>query len=235
MDSDVGKGCATALKAAGARVITTEIDPIRALQALMEGFQVLTSEDVISEADIFVTTTRNKDIIMVDHKKKMKNNVIVSGIGHFDNEINMLGLEMYPGIKRITIKHQTDSFVMSGSFTNQVIGQLELGNEKSTGKYEKKVYVLPEHLDKKVAALHLSKLGAKLEQKETYSLPIHLIERWSKRKQTSHERVSVLAVLKFRHLFIIQPYLGFSSRPSSSRQTTASCFMGKKIEVRTKR
>ncbi|KDO43195.1 hypothetical protein CISIN_1g011464mg [Citrus sinensis] len=159
--------------------------------ALMEGLQVLTLEDVLSDADIFVTTTGNKDIIMVDHMKKMKNNAIVCNIGHFDNEIDMLGLETYPGVKRITIKPQTDrwvfpetnsgiivlaegrlmnlgcatghpSFVMSCSFTNQVIAQLELWKEKSTGKYEKKVYVLPKHLDEKVAALHLGKLGAKL-------------------------------------------------------------------------
>ncbi|MBA0681375.1 hypothetical protein Goari_023184 [Gossypium aridum] len=203
---DVGKGCASALKQAGARVIVTEIDPICALQALMEGLQVLTLEDVLSTADIFVTTTGNKDIIMVDHMKKMKNNAIVCNIGHFDNEIDMLGLENYPGVKRITIKPQTDrwvfpdtktgiivlaegrlmnlgcatghpSFVMSCSFTNQVIAQLELWTEKSTGKYEKKVYVLPKHLDEKVAALHLVKLGAKLtkltkDQADYISVPI---------------------------------------------------------------
>ncbi|KAG6528424.1 hypothetical protein ZIOFF_010598 [Zingiber officinale] len=188
---DVGKGCAAALKQAGARVIVTEIDPICALQALMEGIPVLPLEDVVAEADIFVTTTGNKDIIMVDHMKKMKNNAIVCNIGHFDNEIDMHGLETYPGIKRITIKPQTDrwvfpktnsgiivlaegrlmnlgcatghpSFVMSCSFTNQVIAQLELWKERKSGKYEKKVYVLPKHLDEKVAALHLGKLGAKL-------------------------------------------------------------------------
>ncbi|XVE54559.1 hypothetical protein DITRI_Ditri03aG0091200 [Diplodiscus trichospermus] len=188
---DVGKGCAAALKAAGARVIVTEIDPICALQALMEGIPVLTLEDVVAEADIFVTTTGNKDIIMVSHMKQMKNNAIVCNIGHFDNEIDMLGLETYPGIKRTTIKPQTDrwvfpetnrgiivlaegrlmnlgcatghpSFVMSCSFTNQVIAQLELWSERGSGKYEKKVYVLPKHLDEKVAALHLGKLGAKL-------------------------------------------------------------------------
>lgn len=203
---DVGKGCAAALKQAGARVIVTEIDPICALQALMEGIPVLTLENVVSEADIFVTTTGNKDIIMVDHMRKMKNNAIVCNIGHFDNEIDMLGLETYPGVKRITIKPQTDrwvfpetntgiiilaegrlmnlgcatghpSFVMSCSFTNQVIAQLELWNERTTGKYEKKVYVLPKHLDEKVAALHLSKLGAKLtkltkEQADYISVPV---------------------------------------------------------------
>ncbi|KAK9159867.1 hypothetical protein Syun_006208 [Stephania yunnanensis] len=202
---DVGKGCAAALKQAGARVIVTEIDPICALQATMEGLQVLTLEDVVSDADIFVTTTGNKDIIMVDHMRKMKNNAIVCNIGHFDNEIDMLGLETYPGVKKITIKPQTDrwvfpetntgiivlaegrlmnlgcatghpSFVMSCSFTNQVIAQLELWKEKSTGKYEKKVYVLPKHLDEKVAALHLGKLGARLtkltpSQAEYISVP----------------------------------------------------------------
>ncbi|GFQ04275.1 adenosylhomocysteinase [Phtheirospermum japonicum] len=203
---DVGKGCAAALKQGGARVIVTEIDPICALQALMEGFQVLPLEDVVSEADIFVTTTGNKDIIMVDHMRKMKNNAIVCNIGHFDNEIDMLGLETFPGVKRITIKPQTDrfvfpdtksgviilaegrlmnlgcatghpSFVMSCSFTNQVIAQLELWNERKSGKYEKKVYVLPKHLDEKVAALHLAKLGAKLtklskDQADYISVPV---------------------------------------------------------------
>ncbi|KAM3704064.1 hypothetical protein ACJW31_04G147100 [Castanea mollissima] len=188
---DVGKGCAAALKQAGAHVIVTEIDPICALQALMEGIPVLTLEDVVSEADIFVTTTGNKNIILVHHMKQMKKNAIVCNIGHFDNEIDMHGLETYPGVKRITIKPQTDrwvfpetnnsiivlaegrlmnlgcatghpSFVMSCSFTNQVIAQLELWKERGTGKYEKKVYVLPKHLDEKVAALHLGKLGAKL-------------------------------------------------------------------------
>ncbi|KAK8958940.1 Adenosylhomocysteinase [Platanthera guangdongensis] len=141
---DVGKGCAAALKTAGARVVVTEIDPICALQALMEGIPVLRLEDIVADADIFVTTTGNKDIIMVDDMRKMKNNAIVCNIGHFDNEIDMTGLESYPAI-----------FV-------QVIAQLELWNERSSGKYEKKVYVLPKHLDEKVAALHLEKLGAKL-------------------------------------------------------------------------
>ena len=188
---DVGKGCAAALKRAGARVIVTEIDPICALQALMDGTPVLTLEDVVSEADIFLTTTGNKNIIMVHHMKQMKNNAIVCNIGHFDNEIDMHGLETYPGVKCITVKPQTDrwvfpetnngiivlaegrlvnlgcatghpSFVMSCSFTNQVIAQLELWKERGTVKYEKKVYVLPKHLDEKVAALHLGKLGAKL-------------------------------------------------------------------------
>jgi adenosylhomocysteinase len=187
---DVGKGSAQSMKAAGARTIVSEIDPICALQACMDGFQVAPIEDCLSTADIFITTTGNKDIIMVSHMEKMKNNAIVGNIGHFDNEVDMAGLENYPGIKRTQIKPQVDrfefpdghgvivlaegrllnlgcatghpSFVMSCSFTNQCIAQLELWNERKTGKYEKKVYVLPKHLDEKVAALHLEKLGAKL-------------------------------------------------------------------------
>ncbi|XP_078432726.1 adenosylhomocysteinase [Wolffia australiana] len=203
---DVGKGCAAALKQAGCRVIITEIDPICALQALMEGIPVQTLDDVVGEADIFVTTTGNKDIIMVDDMRKMKNNAIVCNIGHFDNEIDMLGLETFPGVKRVTIKPQTDrwvfpdtgrgviilaegrlmnlgcatghpSFVMSCSFTNQVIAQLELWKERASGKYEKKVYVLPKQLDEKVAALHLDKLGARLtkltpSQADYISVPV---------------------------------------------------------------
>jgi len=187
---DVGKGSAMAMKAAGARVIVSEIDPICALQAAMDGFQVAPIEDVVEIADIFITTTGNKDIIMVEHMQKMKNNAIVGNIGHFDNEIDMAGLESFPGIKRQNIKPQCDryefpdghgvimlaegrllnlgcatghpSFVMSCSFTNQAIAQLELWNERKSGKYEKKVYVLPKHLDEKVAALHLEKIGVKL-------------------------------------------------------------------------
>jgi len=187
---DVGKGSAQSMKAAGARTVVSEIDPICALQACMDGFQVAPIEDVLATADIFITTTGNKDIIMVSHMEKMKNNAIVGNIGHFDNEVDMAGLENYPGIKRTQIKPQVDrfefpdghgvivlaegrllnlgcatghpSFVMSCSFTNQCIAQLELWNERKTGKYEKKVYVLPKHLDEKVAALHLEKLGAKL-------------------------------------------------------------------------
>mmetsp|Transcript_15711 Transcript_15711/g.37312 ORF Transcript_15711/g.37312 Transcript_15711/m.37312 type:complete len:490 (-) Transcript_15711:218-1687(-) len=187
---DVGKGCAAAMKAAGARTIVSEIDPICALQALMDGYQVLPLEDCVSYVDIFITTTGNKDIIMAEHMAKMKHNAIVGNIGHFDNEIDMAGLLNWPGIKRTNIKPQCDkftfpdghsviilaegrllnlgcatghpSFVMSCSFTNQVIAQLELWNERDSGKYDKKVYVLPKHLDEKVAALHLDKLGAKL-------------------------------------------------------------------------
>jgi adenosylhomocysteinase len=187
---DVGKGSAQAMKAAGARVMITEIDPICALQACMEGYQVVELESVLSEVDIVVTTTGNKDIVMVDQMAKMKNNCIVGNIGHFDNEIDMKGVQNFPGIKRINIKPQVDrwvfpdghgvivlaegrllnlgcatghpSFVMSCSFTNQVVAQMDLWRERSSGKYEKKVYVLPKLLDEKVARLHLNKLGAKL-------------------------------------------------------------------------
>mmetsp|Transcript_11737 Transcript_11737/g.15918 ORF Transcript_11737/g.15918 Transcript_11737/m.15918 type:complete len:488 (-) Transcript_11737:206-1669(-) len=192
---DVGKGSAMSMKAAGARTIISEIDPICALQACMDGYQVMPIEDILSTGDIFITTTGNKDIIMVEHMAQMKNNAIVGNIGHFDNEIDMAGLEKYPGIKRTQIKPQVDrwefpdghgviilaegrllnlgcatghpSFVMSCSFTNQCIAQLELWNERKTGKYDKKVYVLPKHLDEKVAALHLGKLGAKLTELTT--------------------------------------------------------------------
>lgn len=187
---DVAKGCAAAMKAAGARVCVSEIDPICALQACMEGFKVVVLEDVVEDIDIFVTATGNKDIIMADHMAKMKNNAIVGNIGHFDNEIDMAGLLKWPGIKRQNIKPQCDrfifpdghgiivlaegrllnlgcatghpSFVMSCSFSNQVIAVIELWNERKTERYEKKVYVLPKHLDERVAALHLPKLGAKL-------------------------------------------------------------------------
>eukprot|EP00854_Cymbomonas_tetramitiformis_P021894 gene21894-26366_t len=192
---DVGKGSAMSMKAAGARCIVSEIDPICALQACMDGYQIMPIEDCLSYVDIFVTTTGNKDIIMADMMAKMKNNAIVGNIGHFDNEIDMIGLENYPGIKRTQIKPQCDrwefpdghgvivlaegrllnlgcatghpSFVMSCSFTNQCIAQLELWNERKTGKYEKKVYVLPKHLDEMVARLHLAKLGAKLTELTT--------------------------------------------------------------------
>jgi adenosylhomocysteinase len=184
---DVGKGCAQALKGQGARVIITEIDPICALQAAMEGYQVTTLDEVVKTADIFITATGNMNIITVDHMAQMKDKAIVGNIGHFDNEIDMAGLKK-KGIERVTIKPQFDefvfpdghsvlilaegrllnlgcatghpSFVMSASFSNQVIAQIELFN--NTGKYEKKVYVLPKHLDEKVARLHLDKLGVKL-------------------------------------------------------------------------
>ncbi|MCX5730177.1 MAG: adenosylhomocysteinase, partial [Deltaproteobacteria bacterium] len=185
---DVGKGCAQALKGQGSRVVVTEIDPICALQAAMEGYQVLRLEDVLSRADLFVTTTGNVDVITVDHMKKMKDGAIIGNIGHFDNEIDMAGLKKSPGVVRTNIKPQFDkwtfpdghsvlvlaegrllnlgcatghpSFVMSNSFTNQTIAQIELAER--AGKYEKKVYTLPKHLDEKVARLHLEQIGVKL-------------------------------------------------------------------------
>jgi adenosylhomocysteinase len=187
---EVGKGCADALKGQGARVVVTEIDPICALQAAMAGYQVLTLEDVIGQADIFITATGNFNIITADHMSRMKDKAIVGNIGHFDNEIDMAGLMKVKGIKRVNIKPQYDefvfpdghsvlilaegrlmnlgcatghpSFVMSSSFTNQVMAQIELFN--NTSKYETKVYVLPKHLDEKVARLHLAKVGAKLTE-----------------------------------------------------------------------
>jgi adenosylhomocysteinase len=185
---EVGKGCAQALRGQGCRVIVTEIDPICALQAAMEGYEVTTIEDVVSSADIFVTTTGNKDVITTEHMSKMKDKAIVGNIGHFDNEIDMAGLKKAPGIQRINIKPQYDewrfadghsvmilaegrllnlgcatghpSFVMSASFTNQVLAQLDL--KENGSKYEKKVYMLPKKLDEEVARLHLEHLGVKL-------------------------------------------------------------------------
>jgi adenosylhomocysteinase len=187
---DVGKGCAESLRGQGARVIVTEIDPICALQAAMHGYQVTTLEDVVETADIFITATGNKDIITADHMARMKHQAIVGNIGHFDNEIDMAGLEKLDGIQRINVKPQVDewvfpdghaiivlsegrllnlgnatghpSFVMSNSFTNQTIAQIELFTKND--EYEKKVYVLPKHLDEKVARLHLDALGVKLTQ-----------------------------------------------------------------------
>jgi adenosylhomocysteinase len=182
---DVGKGCAAAMGRQGARVIVTEIDPICALQAAMEGYQVMTMEDAASTGDIFVTATGNVDIITVDHMRKMKDRAIVCNIGHFDNEIDVAGLQnmkwsevkpqvdevAFPDGKRIILLAKGrlvnlgcatghPSFVMSTSFSNQVLAQIELFTNAK--KYEKKVYVLPKHLDEKVAALHLEKLGVKL-------------------------------------------------------------------------
>jgi len=192
---DVGKGSAQSMKAQAAIVYVTEIDPICALQACMEGFQVATLEDVITEIDVVITTTGNKDIITLDHMSKMKNNAIVGNIGHFDNEIQMEALEK--ATTRMNIKPQCDkfifpdghgvivlaegrllnlgcatghpSFVMSNSFTNQTLAQLELrkayidaGKDKTKSKYQNKVYLLPKELDEKVARLHLGQLGAKL-------------------------------------------------------------------------
>jgi adenosylhomocysteinase len=185
---DVGKGCAQSLRAQGARVIVTEIDPICALQAAMEGYQVTTLEDVVETADVFITATGNKSIITAQHMARMKDKAIVGNIGHFDNEIDMAGLKKFAGIERINIKPQYDewafpdghsvmilaegrllnlgcatghpSFVMSASFTNQVMAQIEL--HQNADSYERKVYTLPKHLDEKVARLHLDKLGVKL-------------------------------------------------------------------------
>jgi adenosylhomocysteinase len=188
---DVGKGCCQSLRGQGARVIVTEVDPICALQAAMEGYQVLTIDDVVGYADIFITATGNCDVITVEHMKKMKDKAIVGNIGHFDNEIDMAGLARLARegkVRKTNIKPQYDmwtfedghsvlilaegrllnlgcatghpSFVMSNSFTNQTIAQIELATNNKA--YEKKVYVLPKHLDEKVARLHLDKLGVKL-------------------------------------------------------------------------
>ncbi|MGE3712437.1 MAG: adenosylhomocysteinase, partial [Hyphomicrobiaceae bacterium] len=184
---DVGKGSAASLRQAGCRVMVSEIDPICALQAAMEGYEVVTMEDAAPRADIFVTATGNKDILTVDHMRAMKDRAIVCNIGHFDNEIQVAGLKNF---KWTNIKDQVDeiefpdgkriillsegrlvnlgnamghpSFVMSSSFTNQTLAQIELFT--NTGKYEKKVYTLPKHLDEKVAMLHLAKVGAKLSK-----------------------------------------------------------------------
>jgi len=206
---DVGKGCCQSLRGQGARVIVTEIDPICALQALMEGYEVNTLEAVVDTADLFITTTGNRDVIRVAHMTRMKHNAIVGNIGHFDNEIEMAALAKVPGIKKVNIKNpkehgnQVDqwyfpdghavivlaegrllnlgcatghpSFVMSNSFTNQVMAQIELFN--NDGGYENRVYVLPKQLDEKVARLHLDKLGARLtilrkEQAEYLGIPV---------------------------------------------------------------
>ncbi|MFW5884370.1 MAG: adenosylhomocysteinase [bacterium] len=185
---DVGKGSAQSLRGMGARVMVSEVDPICALQAAMEGYQVTTVEDSLGTADIYVTSTGNRDVITVEHMAKMKDQAIVANIGHFDNEIQVDKLMNYPGITRVNIKPQVDkfifpdgheifllsegrlvnlgnatghpSFVMSNSFSNQVLAQLDLWEHRD--EYEKKVYVLPKHLDEEVARLHLAKIGAKL-------------------------------------------------------------------------
>ncbi len=205
---DVGKGCCQSLRGQGCRVIVTEIDPICALQAAMEGYQVAPLEDFVETADVFITTTGNKDIITAQHMARMKDKAVVGNIGHFDNEIDMAGLAKVPGVKRVNIKPQYDewvfpagggrpersvlilaegrllnlgcatghpSFVMSASFTNQVLAQIELF--ANTSKYEKKVYVLPKKLDEEVARLHLAKLGVKLtklskEQADYIGVPV---------------------------------------------------------------
>jgi adenosylhomocysteinase len=199
---EVGKGCAQALRGQGARVVVTEIDPICALQASMEGYAVKTLESVVGQADIFVTATGNKDIITAAHMSRMKHNAIVANIGHFDNEIDMAGLKKISGIKRVNIKPQYDewvfpdghsvlilaegrlmnlgcatghpSFVMSASFTNQVLAQLALWQNK--GEYQKQVYVLPKKLDEEVARLHLQHLDVQLtvlteEQARYFGIP----------------------------------------------------------------
>lgn len=183
---DVGKGCAKSMRAYGARVLVTEIDPICALQAAMEGFEVCTVEDTLAEGNLFVTTTGNKDIIRIEHMEKMKDSAIVCNIGHFDNEIQVDKLKKYPGMQKVNIKPQVDkyvfpdghslllladgrlvnlgcatghpSFVMSNSFTNQTLAQIEL----YTKQYDVDVYRLPKHLDEEVARLHLEQLGVKL-------------------------------------------------------------------------
>jgi adenosylhomocysteinase len=182
---DVGKGSAASLRQSGARVMVTETDPICALQAAMEGYEVVLMDEAIKEADIVVTATGNKDIVTADHMRMMKDRAILCNIGHFDNEIQVDALKNYkwdeikpqvheitlPSNKRIILLAEGrlvnlgcatghPSFVMSASFTNQVIAQIELWNNSE--KYEKKVYVLPKHLDEKVATLHLEKVGAKL-------------------------------------------------------------------------
>jgi adenosylhomocysteinase len=200
---DVGKGCAESLRGQGARVVVTEIDPICALQAAMDGYEVTTLEDVVGEADIFVTATGNKGVISAEQMGRMKHQAIVGNIGHFDNEIDMAGLAAVPGIERVRIKPQVDkwvfpdghavivlaegrllnlgcatghpSFVMSNSFTNQVMAQVELFTKPQ--EYENKVYVLPKHLDEQVARLHLDALGVKLtmltpEQAEYIGVPV---------------------------------------------------------------
>jgi adenosylhomocysteinase len=200
---DVGKGCAESLRGQGARVIITEVDPICALQAAMDGYQVATLEDVLGTADIFITATGNRDVITAAQMERMKHQAIVGNIGHFDNEIDMAGLAKLSGVERINIKPQVDewvfadghtiivlsegrllnlgnatghpSFVMSNSFTNQVIAQIELFGH--TEMYEKRVYTLPKHLDEKVARLHLDALGVRLstltpEQADYLGVPV---------------------------------------------------------------
>jgi adenosylhomocysteinase len=200
---DVGKGCAQALRGQGARVIVTEIDPICALQAAMEGYQVLTLEETLAYADIFITATGNYHVIAIDHMTRMKDKAVIGNIGHFDNEIDMAGLAAAPGIRKTNIKPQYDmwsfpdghsvlilaegrllnlgcatghpSFVMSNSFSNQVLAQIEL--LERAHEFERKVYTLPKHLDEMVARLHLEKIGVHLTrmsdtQAEYTKLPV---------------------------------------------------------------
>ena len=200
---EVGKGCAQSLRGQGCRVVVTEIDPICALQAAMEGYQVATLEEMLESADLFITATGNRDIISAAQMARMKDKAIVGNIGHFDNEIDMAGLKRIPGIEHVPIKPQYDewrfpdghsvlvlaegrllnlgcatghpSFVMSASFTNQVLAQLAL--HRNRGEYEKQVYMLPKQLDEKVARLHLDALGVKLtelsrEQADYIGVPV---------------------------------------------------------------
>jgi adenosylhomocysteinase len=200
---EVGKGCVQSLAGQGCRVVVTEIDPICALQAVMEGYEVVTLEDVVETADLFITTTGNKDIITAEHMARMKDKAIVGNIGHFDNEIDMAGVKKIPGIQHSQIKPQYDewifpdghsvlvlaegrllnlgcatghpSFVMSASFTNQVLAQIELW--ANADNYERRVYMLPKRLDEEVARLHLDKLGVRLtrlsqEQADYIGVPV---------------------------------------------------------------
>ncbi|MCH7527395.1 MAG: adenosylhomocysteinase, partial [Planctomycetes bacterium] len=202
---DVGKGCAQAFRGLGATVFITEIDPINALQAAMEGYQVVTMDEACKFGNIFVTATGNRDVITRAHMDKMKHQAIVCNIGHFDSEIQVDSVFNDPGLKRTTIKPQVDqvewpdgkvitllaegrlvnlgcatghpSFVMSASFTNQVLAQIELWERRDTGKYENKVYTLPKILDEKVARLHLEQLGVQLtsltpQQSEYLGIPV---------------------------------------------------------------
>jgi adenosylhomocysteinase len=185
---DVGKGCAQSLRGQGARVIVTEIDPINALQAAMEGYEVTTIEDTLGRGDIYITTTGNVDVITIEHMTKMKDQAVIANIGHFDNEIQVDKLNNYPGVKRTNIKAGVDkytfaenqeifllaegrlvnlgcatghpSFVMSNSFSNQTLAQLDLWKNKDL--YKPGVYILPKKLDEEVARLHLEKIGVKL-------------------------------------------------------------------------
>jgi adenosylhomocysteinase len=192
---DVGKGCAESLRGQGARVVVTEIDPICALQAAMDGYQVATLEEMLPTADIVVTATGNRDVVTADQMSRMKHQTIVANIGHFDNEIDMAGLETYDGVERENVKPQVDvwrfpeadgrpahsiivlsegrlmnlgnatghpSFVMSNSFTNQVLAQIEIFTK--TDEYPVGVYTLPKHLDEEVARLHLKSLGVSLTE-----------------------------------------------------------------------
>jgi adenosylhomocysteinase len=201
---DVGKGCAHALRAQGAQVVVTEIDPICALQAAMEGYRVLPIEDTLGWGDIYVTTTGNKDIIRLEHLTKMKDQAIVCNIGHFDNEIQVDALNKHAGVKKMNVKPQVDqytfedgrqlymlaegrlvnlgcatghpSFVMSNSFTNQTLAQIDLWKNRESYKAGE-VKVLPKHLDEEVARLHLEKVGAKLtkltkEQADYIGVPV---------------------------------------------------------------